>query len=97
MLVFQSSVSPGYCGNKNLHFLCHSSILLNPQRRLQPLDISHYPVVVLKINRVNIYSVLLCQKNLADPTDFNSVGQILLYLCFLYLFSFFVPSSPEEY
>lgn len=78
---------------KSLHFLYHSSIMFNPQRRLQPSDISHSPVVRVKINRVNRYSVLLYQKNLADPTDFNSVGQILLYLCF----PFFILSSPEEY
>lgn len=41
-------------------------------------------MVIPKINRVNIYSVLLCRKSLADP-DFNSVGRILLYLCCLFL------------
>ena len=48
------------------------------------MDISHCLVVILKINRVNIYYVLPCQKGLADPTVFNSVGWNLLYVCFLF-------------
>lgn len=38
--------------------------------------------VTVKTSGVNTHSVLLCQKSLADPTDFNSVGRILLYWCF---------------
>lgn len=39
---------------------------------------------MLEINGVNAHAVLLCQR-LAYTTDFYSVRQILLYLCFFQL------------
>lgn len=79
--------------SKGVAFFNHFSIILNSQGTLQPSNTSHSPVTRLQVNRINLDSMLLCQEGSADVTDFKSVGQILLYLCF----PPFVLPSPKEY